>query len=178
MYVVIGKLVEQVDELKVLMVNNVGYLVNCSDECDSEEKMFFVNRIENKFTDETEYFCFSQKEKFTEFNNLIAKSGVGPKSAFKVLSMFDLETFNEASNTGNYLLLVKSGVKENILRSMVKKEFAKNSDVKYLRKSLSDFGYDKEHVEEVIEQIYDQNQQLDKLLVKGVKLLNEKRTSK
>lgn len=178
MYVVIGKLIEQVEESKVLMVNNIGYLVNCSDECDMQEKMFFVSKIENKFTDEIDYFCFSEKDKFMEFNNLIQKSGVGPKSAFKVLAAHNLDTFNEAVSTGNYLLLSKSGVKENILRSMVKKEFSKNSDIKYLRKSLSDFGYDKEQIEEVLEQIYDQNMQLDKLLIKGVQLLNEKRTSR
>lgn len=178
MYALKGMITEQIGELKLLFANNVGYLVHC-EECDFNiEHVFYVNKIENKFADEVDYFCFTSKEKFEEFNILIKKPGVGPKSAFKVLNLVDFDTYLQAKENGNYLLLGKTKVKENILRNIVKKEFVKNGDIKFLRKSLSDFGYQKDEIEEILEQIYDEKVSVEQLLVKGVRLLNEKRTSK
>lgn len=170
--------VDQIGELKLLFANNIGYLVHC-EECNfNNEHVFYVKRIENKFAEEVDYFCFVSKTKFETFNELIKKPGVGPKSAFRVLTSVTEETFRQAIETGNYLLLAKSNVKENILRKIVKKENMKNGDVKFLRKTLTDFGYDKADVDYILEQIYDINDSIETMLVKGVKKLNEKRTFK
>lgn len=178
MYAIKGRVVEQVCDLKLLFANNLGYLVNC-EECEFEKDyIFYTKKIENKFTDEVDYFCFVSKQKFELFNELIKKAGVGPKSAFKVIESMPFNELTEAIESGNYLTLTKTGIRPQILRSIVKNGKLKNEDVKYLTKTLSNFGYEKEDIVSVIEQIYDANLGIELLLMKGVKMLNEIRNTR
>ncbi len=170
-----GRIVEWDEECILFRCNNKGYKIVCDCQNTVDEVKLYYYIDNNKFTDETKWYGFTDKQKYELFLKISALKGVGFFSAFLIVSKVPTSIIEEARKSGNYLLLNSSGVKENILRNVTKRENIKDYDLKYLVKTLVGFGYRKRDVNEVLEIIYSQNKDINVLVKDAIIRLNEMR---
>lgn len=105
-----GKVWNILPDKIVLDVNGVGFLINIpsiylSDIKVGEEKTFYTHLVVRE--DDLSLFGFFSYEEKDLFLKMLGVSGIGPKAALSILSMFNTEQIKVAIINDDYSLLTK-----------------------------------------------------------------------
>ena len=94
----------------VLMVNNIGYMVFCTQhalakwQCNEEQTVITYHHIRE---DAQILYGFESMTERQMFETLISVSGIGPKVAMGILSNIKLDDFVQAIQTDNVMLITQ-----------------------------------------------------------------------
>ena len=118
-------------------------------------------------------FGFNSLKEKEYFLLLLKIRGVGPFSINKIMNHYSPKEIDEIRQSGNYLLLSKSQVKNSILSKIVikQKDFGKTNIIA-VTSSLIKLGFKKDNVHVALQKIYNKNTPLDKLIAKVIKEIN------
>jgi Holliday junction DNA helicase RuvA len=170
----IGKVFEKEENKIHLDVNGVIYELNVSLNTLSNAKdgLYYVSEV-IKESEYTLYGFLDKKEK-EFFESLVKISGVGPKSAIAICSVFSIEEFSEIVKRGDIDTLKKVpgiGIKsaKRILVEFEAKE-SESSDKLKAKKALLALGFKKDEVNKALSGV---SGSIEEMIKEGLKKLSK-----